>query len=89
MDKMKKTKGEYTLFDYLYEQHDLILTESELAEVRHHAEKELQQRNKELEAEVKLLKACREYDASGKNRPDGYIVPDYYTAQRIEENNSK
>lgn len=39
------------------------------------------QSNKEIK-EIKLLKACREYDSSGKDRPDGYILPNYHTAKR-------
>jgi hypothetical protein len=43
------------------------------------------QENEELKDKIKLLEACREYDASGKNRPEGYIVPNHYTAKRIDE----
>ena len=34
------------------------------------------------EKEIKLLKACREYDASGKNRPEGYLITNYHTGER-------
>ena len=38
--------------------------------------------SEKAEKHIKLLEDCREYDASGKNRPDGYIVPNYYTGKR-------
>ena len=43
--------------------------------------------NKKLIAKIELLEACRVYDATGENRPDGYIVPNHYTGQRIDEMN--
>ncbi len=50
MSKLKT--GDYTLFDYLQEQHDLILTESELAEVMYHAKKELFDDNFKMSADL-------------------------------------
>lgn len=44
---------------------------------------ELQSQLKEREDKIKLLEACREYDASSENRPDGYIVPNHFTGNRI------
>ena len=37
-----------------------------------------------LEKYISFLKACREYDASGKNRPDGYVLANYHTAKRYD-----
>ena len=37
---------------------------------------------KKLAKYIEFLEACREYDASGKNRPDGYILANYHTGQR-------
>ena len=37
---------------------------------------------KKLAEYIKFLEACREYDASGENRPDGYILANYHTGQR-------
>ncbi len=36
----------------------------------------------EAKNKIKLLEACRYYDATGEDRPDGYIVADCYTAKR-------
>lgn len=38
--------------------------------------------SKALEKYINFLKACREYDASGENRPDGYVLANYHTAKR-------
>lgn len=50
--------------------------------------KELESQLKAAEERIALLKACRDYDASGKNRPEGYIVADHHTASRIDEMNT-
>ena len=52
------------------------------------ANKDLKAKNTELEEKVKLLEDCRRYDATGKNRPDGYIVCGSETAKRIDELNT-
>ncbi len=38
-----------------------------------------------LEKYIKFLEDCREYDASGKNRPDGYILANHHTGKRQSE----
>lgn len=35
-----------------------------------------------LNQKIELLEACREYDASGINYPDGYIFTNYEVSQR-------
>ena len=40
---------------------------------------------KKLMEYIEFLEACREYDASGENRPNGYIVTKYHTGQRQKE----
>ena len=37
---------------------------------------------KKLAKYIEFLEACREYDASGENRPDGYKLANYHTAKR-------
>ena len=34
---------------------------------------------------IEFLEACREYDASGENRSDGYILANHHTAKRLSE----
>ena len=38
-----------------------------------------------LEKYIKFLEDCREYDASGENRPDGYILANHHTGKRQSE----
>ena len=39
---------------------------------------------KALNDYIELLEQCRDYDASGKNMPVGYILPRYEVGKRIE-----
>jgi hypothetical protein len=39
----------------------------------------------DLELYIIFLTACREYEASGKNRPNGYTLPNHHTGQRQRE----
>tara|TARA_R110000772_G_scaffold250065_2_gene364666 strand:- start:1182 stop:1361 length:180 start_codon:yes stop_codon:yes gene_type:complete len=39
----------------------------------------------DLERYIDFLEACREYDASGENRPHGYKLANYHTGKRQSE----
>jgi hypothetical protein len=39
----------------------------------------------DLERYIDFLEACREYDASGENRPNGYRLTNYHTGKRQSE----